>query len=195
MAYALNNDQNYVELEYYDNVFNSKYDSKFKIEWWYKMSLFSKLFKCQVKNELPVVNSKENEIEKVIPAVELSGAEKIKEVGNFIVNSPIVVQNRNMHIDLLEDNDIVNVLNIIIINLGNCSREFFYCFKQKAKSVKTDLAFLMKSICLAYCLICILLCVIVMNYVIPSFNFRWRRNDNLFYKEIFLTIAEVLFNV
>ena len=33
MAYALNNDQNYVELEYYDNVFNSKYDSKFKIEW------------------------------------------------------------------------------------------------------------------------------------------------------------------
>ena len=78
MAYALNNDQNYVELEYYDNVFNSKYDSKFKIEWWYKMSLFSKLFKCQVKNELPVVNSKENEIEKVIPAVELSGAEKIK---------------------------------------------------------------------------------------------------------------------
>ena len=31
MAYALNNDQNYVELEYYDNVFNSKYDSKFKI--------------------------------------------------------------------------------------------------------------------------------------------------------------------
>lgn len=77
------------------------------------MSLFSKLFKCQVKNELPVVNSKENEIEKVIPAVELSGAEKIKEVGNFIVNSPIVVQNRNMHIDLLEDNDIVNVLNII----------------------------------------------------------------------------------
>ena len=28
---ALNNDQNYVELEYYDNVFNSKYDSKFKI--------------------------------------------------------------------------------------------------------------------------------------------------------------------
>lgn len=42
------------------------------------MSLFSKLFKCQVKNELPVVNSKENEIEKVIPAVELSGAEKIK---------------------------------------------------------------------------------------------------------------------
>ena len=114
MAYALNNDQNYVELEYYDNVFNSKYDSKFKIEWWYKMSLFSKLFKCQVKNELPVVNSKENEIEKVIPDVQLSGAEKIKEVGNFIVNSPIVVQNRNMHIDLLEDNDIVNVLNIII---------------------------------------------------------------------------------
>ena len=54
-------------------------------------------------------------------------------------------------------------VNIIIINLGNCSREFFYCFKQKAKSVKTDLAFLMKSICLAYCLICILLCVIVMN--------------------------------
>ena len=43
----------------------------------------------------------------------LSGAEKIKEVGNFIVNSPIVVQNRNMHIDLLEDNDIVNVLNLI----------------------------------------------------------------------------------
>ena len=33
MAYALNNDQNYVELEYYDNVFNSKYDSKFNIEW------------------------------------------------------------------------------------------------------------------------------------------------------------------
>ena len=61
------------------------------------MSLFSKLFKCQVKNELPVVNSKENEIEKVSPAIELSGAEKIKEVGNFIVNSPIVVQNRNMH--------------------------------------------------------------------------------------------------
>lgn len=77
------------------------------------MSLFSKLFKCQVKNELPVVNSKENEIEKVSPAIELSGAEKIKEVGNFIVNSPIVVQNRNMHIDLLEDNDIVNVLNLI----------------------------------------------------------------------------------
>ena len=43
----------------------------------------------------------------------LSGAEKIKEVGNFIVNSPIVVQNRNMHIDLLEDNDIINVLNLI----------------------------------------------------------------------------------
>ena len=39
------------------------------------MSLFSKLFKCQVKNELPVVNSKENEIEKVSPAIELSGAE------------------------------------------------------------------------------------------------------------------------
>ena len=77
------------------------------------MSLFSKLFKCQVKNELPVVNSKENEIEKVSPAIELSGAGKIKEVGNFIVNSPIVVQNRNMHIDLLEDNDILNVLNLI----------------------------------------------------------------------------------
>ena len=43
----------------------------------------------------------------------LPGAEKKKEVGNFIVNSPIVVQNRNMHIDLLEDNDIVNVLNLI----------------------------------------------------------------------------------
>ena len=33
MAYALNNDQNYIELEYYDNMFNSKYDCIFKVEW------------------------------------------------------------------------------------------------------------------------------------------------------------------
>ena len=64
--------------------------------------------------------------------------------------------------------DIYPQLNIVKIPLKKLfslvlTIQFFYCFKQKAKSVKTDLAFLMKSICLAYCLICILLCVIVMN--------------------------------
>lgn len=33
MAYALNNDSNYVEIEYYDNVWNSKSDCVFKLEW------------------------------------------------------------------------------------------------------------------------------------------------------------------
>lgn len=33
MAFALNNDKNYIELEYYDNMFNDKYDTLFKIEW------------------------------------------------------------------------------------------------------------------------------------------------------------------
>lgn len=33
MAYALNNDSNYVELEYYDNIWNSKSDCIFKLEW------------------------------------------------------------------------------------------------------------------------------------------------------------------
>lgn len=33
MAFALNNDENYVELEYYDNMFNSKSDCKFILQW------------------------------------------------------------------------------------------------------------------------------------------------------------------
>ena len=33
MAYALNNTNNYVELEYYDNMWNSKSDCVFKVEW------------------------------------------------------------------------------------------------------------------------------------------------------------------
>ena len=32
-AYALNNDNNYIELEYYDNMFNSKPDFKVVLEW------------------------------------------------------------------------------------------------------------------------------------------------------------------
>ena len=32
-AYALNNDNNYIELEYYDNMFNSKPDFKVILEW------------------------------------------------------------------------------------------------------------------------------------------------------------------
>jgi hypothetical protein len=32
-AYALNNDENYVELEYYDNMFNSRPDCLIKIQW------------------------------------------------------------------------------------------------------------------------------------------------------------------
>ncbi len=32
-AYALNNNQNYIELEFYDNMFNSKADAKFILEW------------------------------------------------------------------------------------------------------------------------------------------------------------------
>lgn len=33
IAYALNSDSNYVEIEYYDNVFNSSADCKFVLEW------------------------------------------------------------------------------------------------------------------------------------------------------------------
>ena len=33
VAYALNNDSNYIEVEYYDNMFNSKSDCVFKLEW------------------------------------------------------------------------------------------------------------------------------------------------------------------
>lgn len=33
MAYALNNAENYIELEYYDNMFNSKADCKFILQW------------------------------------------------------------------------------------------------------------------------------------------------------------------
>ncbi len=33
VAYALNNDSNYLELEYYDNIFYSKSDCIFKLEW------------------------------------------------------------------------------------------------------------------------------------------------------------------
>lgn len=33
IAYALNSDSNYVEIEYYDNMFNSKADCKFVLEW------------------------------------------------------------------------------------------------------------------------------------------------------------------
>lgn len=33
MAYALNNDSNYIEIEYYDNMWNSKSDCVFKLEW------------------------------------------------------------------------------------------------------------------------------------------------------------------
>lgn len=33
IAYALNNDSNYIEIDFYDNMFNSKADCRFKIEW------------------------------------------------------------------------------------------------------------------------------------------------------------------
>lgn len=33
MAYALNNDTNHIEIEHYSNMFNSKYDCLFEIEW------------------------------------------------------------------------------------------------------------------------------------------------------------------
>lgn len=33
VSYALNNDNNYIELEFYDNSFNSKADAKFILEW------------------------------------------------------------------------------------------------------------------------------------------------------------------
>mgnify|MGYP003758233931 CR=1 FL=1 len=33
MAFALNNDENYIELEFYDNIFSSKADVKFILEW------------------------------------------------------------------------------------------------------------------------------------------------------------------
>ena len=33
MAYALNNNNNYVELEFYDNIWNSSSDCLFKLEW------------------------------------------------------------------------------------------------------------------------------------------------------------------
>ncbi len=33
MAYALNSDDNYVEIEFYDNMFNSKSDCLIKVEW------------------------------------------------------------------------------------------------------------------------------------------------------------------
>lgn len=33
LAYALNNDNNYIELEYYSNMFNSSADCKFILEW------------------------------------------------------------------------------------------------------------------------------------------------------------------
>lgn len=33
MAYALNNKNNYIELEFYDNMFNSSSDCIFKLEW------------------------------------------------------------------------------------------------------------------------------------------------------------------
>lgn len=32
-AYALNNENNYIEIDFYDNIFNSKADCRFKIEW------------------------------------------------------------------------------------------------------------------------------------------------------------------
>ena len=32
-GYALNSDENYIELEYYDNMFNSKADCKVILEW------------------------------------------------------------------------------------------------------------------------------------------------------------------
>lgn len=32
-AYALNNENNYIEIDFYDNMFNSKADCRFKIEW------------------------------------------------------------------------------------------------------------------------------------------------------------------
>ena len=32
-AYALNSDENYVEIEFYDNMFNSSADCKFVLEW------------------------------------------------------------------------------------------------------------------------------------------------------------------
>lgn len=33
IAYALNNSENYIEVEYYDNMFNSSADCKFALEW------------------------------------------------------------------------------------------------------------------------------------------------------------------
>ena len=33
VAYALNSDSNYIELEYYDNMFNSKANCKVVFEW------------------------------------------------------------------------------------------------------------------------------------------------------------------
>lgn len=33
VAYALNNDENYIEIEFYDNMFNSKPDAKIILEW------------------------------------------------------------------------------------------------------------------------------------------------------------------
>ena len=33
LAYALNNDNNYIEIEYYDNIFNSTSDCKVQVEW------------------------------------------------------------------------------------------------------------------------------------------------------------------
>lgn len=33
IAYALNNDSNYIELEYYDNIYNGKADCKVILEW------------------------------------------------------------------------------------------------------------------------------------------------------------------
>lgn len=32
-AYALNNENSYIEIDFYDNMFNSKADCRFKIEW------------------------------------------------------------------------------------------------------------------------------------------------------------------
>lgn len=32
-AYALNNENNYIEIDFYDNIINSKADCRFKIEW------------------------------------------------------------------------------------------------------------------------------------------------------------------
>lgn len=32
-AYALNNENNYVEIDFYDNLFNAKADCRFKVEW------------------------------------------------------------------------------------------------------------------------------------------------------------------